>query len=71
MQIEKKNQYGFSYAKHMENFEAFLLEHFNKHKPLISEESLHLLVSDYKINWSPLNNIMIHQCLFQIREFVV
>ena len=29
---------GFLYSKNIANFEVFKLEHFIKHKPLISEE---------------------------------
>ena len=39
MKMKKKNSIpGFSHSKIiMHNFETFLLEHFNKHKALISE----------------------------------
>ena len=34
----KKKLHGFSYSKHMANFETVHIDHFIKHKPLISEE---------------------------------
>ena len=39
MNITRKNYiFEFSYSKSMTKFEAFVLEHFIKHKPLIFEE---------------------------------
>ena len=35
---KRKKLRWFSYSKNMANFEVFLLGHFIKHKPLISEE---------------------------------
>ena len=34
----KKKLYEFLFPKSIANFESYLMEHFIKHKPLISEE---------------------------------